>query len=44
MSYKYFISIKEVIRNYLMSFIIKEAYYLAIIKLNIIDLRLPFIN
>jgi hypothetical protein len=39
MSYKCFISIKEVIENYLMSFIIKEVYYLAIIKPNVIDLR-----
>jgi hypothetical protein len=39
MSYKYFIFIKEVIRNYLISFIIKGAYYLAIIKPNVIDLR-----
>jgi hypothetical protein len=39
MSYKYFVSIKEVIENYLMSFIIKGVYYLAIAKFNIIDLR-----
>ena len=44
MSYKYFVFIKEVIKNYLMSFIIKEAYYLNIIKLNIIDLGPPFIS
>ena len=42
MSYKYFIFIKEVIRNYLTSFIIKKAYYLIIIKLNIINLK-PFL-
>jgi hypothetical protein len=44
MFYKYFVFIKEVAENYLMSFIIKEAYYLAIVKPNIIDLRPPFIN
>jgi hypothetical protein len=44
MFYKCFISIKEVIENYLMSFIIKGAYYLIIIKPNIIDLKIPFIN
>jgi hypothetical protein len=44
MSYKYFISIKEVIKNYLMSFIIKGVYYLIIIKPNIIDLKPPLIN
>jgi hypothetical protein len=38
MFYKCFISIKEVIENHLMSFIIKGVYYLAIVKLNIIDL------
>ena len=44
MFYKYFIFIKEVIENYLTSFIIKGAYYLTIIKLNIIDLKPFFIN
>jgi hypothetical protein len=39
MFYRYFIFIKEVTGNYLMSFIIKEVYYLAITKPNIIDLR-----
>jgi hypothetical protein len=39
MSYKCFIFIKEVVRNYLTSFIIKGVYYLAIAKPNIIDLR-----
>jgi len=42
MSYKCFIFIKEVARNYLTSFIIKGAHYLIIIKLNVIDLR-PFL-
>jgi hypothetical protein len=44
MFYKYFVFIKEVIRNYLTSFIIKETYYLVIIGLNIINLRFPFIS
>jgi hypothetical protein len=35
MSYKCFIFIKEVVKNHLMSFIIKEAYYLIIIKLKL---------
>jgi hypothetical protein len=42
--YKCFISIKEVIENHLMSFIIKGVYYLAIIKPNIIDLRPPLVS
>jgi hypothetical protein len=44
MSYKCFVSIKEVIRNHLISFIIKGVYYLIIIKLNIINLRLLLIS
>jgi len=44
MFYKYFIFIKEVVENHLMSFIIKGAHYLTIIKLNIIDLGPPFIS
>jgi hypothetical protein len=44
MFYKYFIFIKEVIRNRLMSFIIKRVYYLIIIKPNIIDLRPSLIS
>jgi hypothetical protein len=44
MSYKYFIFIKEVAENHLMSFIIKGVYYLIIIKLNVIDLRPPLIS
>jgi hypothetical protein len=44
MSYKYFVFIKKVVRNYLMSFIIKGVYYLAITKPNIIDLRPPLIS
>jgi len=44
MSYKSFISIKEVVENHLISFIIKEVYYLVIIKSNIIDLGPPLIS
>ena len=44
MFYECFISIKEVIRNHLTSFIIKGVYYLVIIKPNIIDLGPPLIN
>ena len=44
MFYKCFISIEEVIENHLTSFIIKGVYYLAIAKLNIIDLRPPLIS
>jgi hypothetical protein len=44
MSYKYFVSIKEVVKNYLMFIIIKEAYYLAIAKPNITDLRPPLVS
>jgi hypothetical protein len=44
MPYKCFISIKEVIRNHLTSSIIKETYYLTIIRLNIINLKFPLIN
>jgi hypothetical protein len=41
---EYFVFIKEVAGNYLMSFIVKGAYYLIIIKLNIINLRPLFIS
>jgi hypothetical protein len=44
MSYKCFVFIKEVAGNYLMSFIIKGVYYLAIVKPNIIDLRPPLVS
>jgi hypothetical protein len=44
MSYKCFIFIKEVVRNYLMSFIIKGVYYLTIVKPNIIDLGPPLVS
>ena len=39
MFYKYFVFIKEVVGNYLMSFIIKGVYYLAITKSNFIELE-----
>jgi hypothetical protein len=38
MFYRCFVSIKEVAENHLTSFIIEGVYYLAIIKLNVIDL------
>jgi hypothetical protein len=44
MSYRCFISIKEVVRNHLMSFIIKGVYYLTIVKPNIIDLGPPLVS
>jgi hypothetical protein len=44
MFYRCFISIKEVVGNYLISFIIKGVYYLIIAKPNVIDLRPPLIN
>jgi hypothetical protein len=44
MSYKCFVFIKEVVRNYLMSFIIKGVYYLAIAKPNVIDLGPPLVS
>jgi hypothetical protein len=44
MFYKCFVFIKGVVGNHLMSFIIKEAYYLIIVNSNIIDLKLPFIS
>jgi hypothetical protein len=44
MFYKCFVFIKEVIRNYLTSSIIKGVYYLAIAKPNIVDLRPPLVS
>ena len=44
MSYRCFVFIKEVAGNYLISSIIKGVYHLAIVKLNIIDLRPLFIS
>jgi len=38
MSYRCFVSIKEVAENHLMSFIIEGVYYLAMAKPNVIDL------
>jgi hypothetical protein len=39
MSYEYFVFVEEVARNYLMSFIIKGVYYLAMAKPNVVDLE-----
>jgi len=39
MFYRCFVFIKEVIKNYLTSFIIKGVHYLIITELNVIDLR-----
>jgi hypothetical protein len=44
MSYRYFIFIKEVVENHLISFIIKGVYYLAMAKPNILDLGPLLIN
>jgi hypothetical protein len=44
MSYGYFVSIKEVAGNHLTSFIIKEVYYLAIAKPDVIDLKPPLVS
>jgi len=44
MSYKCFVIIKEVAENYLTSFITEKAYYLIIIKSNVINLRLFLIS
>jgi hypothetical protein len=44
MSYRYFVSIEEVAENHLTSSIIKGVYYLAIAKLNIIDLGPPLVS
>ena len=44
MSYRCFISIKEVAGNYLTSSIIKGVHYLAIAKPNVIDLGPPLVS
>jgi hypothetical protein len=44
MSCKYFISIEKVVRNHLISFIIKGVHHLAIAKPNIIDLGPPLVS
>jgi hypothetical protein len=44
MFYRCFVSIEEVVGNYLTSFIIEEVYYLAIAKPNIVDLGPPLVN
>ena len=42
MSYKCFISVKEVAKNHLTSFITEGVYYLAMAELDVINLR-PFL-
>jgi hypothetical protein len=44
MPYRCFVSIKEVVENYLMSSIIEGTYYLVIIGPNIINLGFPLIS
>jgi hypothetical protein len=44
MSYKYFVSIEEVVENYLISSIIEGVYYLAMAKPNVIDLGPPLVS
>ena len=44
MFYGCFVFIKEVVENYLTSFIIKRVHYLIIIELNVINLRLFLIS
>jgi hypothetical protein len=44
MSYGCFVSIEEVAGNHLTSFIIKEVYYLAMAKPNVIDLGPPLVS
>jgi hypothetical protein len=44
MSYKCFIFIEEVAGNYLISFIIKGVYHLAIAKPNIVNLGPPLVS
>jgi hypothetical protein len=44
MSYRCFVSIEEVVGNYLTSFIIEGVYYLAIAKPNVIDLGPPLVS
>jgi hypothetical protein len=44
MFYRCFVSIEEVVENYLTSFIIEGVYYLAMAKPNIIDLGPPLVS
>jgi hypothetical protein len=44
MFYRCFVSIEEVAGNYLMSFIIKGVYYLAMAKPDVIDLGPPLVS
>ena len=44
MSYRCFVSVKEVAENYLTSSIIEGVYYLTIIEPDVIDLRPPLVS
>jgi hypothetical protein len=44
MFYRCFVFIEEVAENYLTSFIIEGVYYLAMAKLNVIDLGPPLVS
>jgi hypothetical protein len=44
MFYRCFVSIEEVVENYLTSSIIEGVYYLAMAKPNIINLRPPLVS
>ena len=44
MFYRCFVFIKEVIKNYLTSFIIKGVHYLIITEPDVIDLRPPLVS
>jgi hypothetical protein len=44
MFYRCFVSIEEVVGNYLISSIIEEVYYLAMAKPDIIDLGPPLVS
>jgi hypothetical protein len=44
MFYRCFVSIEEVVRNHLISFIIEGVYYLIMAKSNIIDLGPPLVS
>ena len=44
MSYKCFVFIKKVVKNHLTSFITEGVYYLIIIELDVINLRLFLIS
>jgi hypothetical protein len=44
MSYRCFVSIKEVAGNYLTSFITEGVYYLAMAKPDVVDLGPPLVS